>query len=247
MAYLILTLFYVLCSSQDLTGYDVYQPISAVSPINDTVAYDTSSESSYVTVTAVDSYTFVNAVFQNLANFGLDLEAFLDVYASAFVYAVNDTATAAASDVLTDFSVQSEPQQKTHVKVHTAANTQLRPQRQQTHRSPRLVSWSPLLSSLSTSSTDDDASNVLAPTDVFQWYSALIDCYTAAFDDVVVSGDGATAFLELITQCYANNGGYAYIYAGPQSVYNVRAHGVVFVVRKQKFDLLIAGDAIEWD
>jgi hypothetical protein len=44
-----------------------------------------------VVVEPINSYTFVNTVFKNLASFGLELESYLNVYSTAFTYAANST------------------------------------------------------------------------------------------------------------------------------------------------------------
>lgn len=88
----------------NVNGFTVYQPISVVSPRPDqlfpnssTFQGDTDFGIGDVIVTASDSYSFLNTLLINLADFGCELQTFLQVYATAFSYISNGTATEVVS------------------------------------------------------------------------------------------------------------------------------------------------------
>jgi hypothetical protein len=143
--------------------FQYYQPVTALyinaSLVNTSLGDVTNSninEIGSITLAPVNSFSFVDALIYQLGTFGIDLGAFLSIYATSFNY-------------------------------FTLPDTVL-----------QVV-----------------ASNNV---DVLQWYSALSQCYSTMFNNIVQPGDGAQVFLQEIKNCY---GSYAYVFASPSTVYNI--------------------------
>jgi hypothetical protein len=184
------------------------------------------AEADYVLIEPVNSYTFVDNVFQNLADFGLELESFLEVYATTFAYPANVTAIetellSSNEHITTNAFVNA--QKDGNKRLRRSSKERAHPPNTHVHlnkpQSSSAVSASVITTAdlpiISWGSTDS-----LANEQVFAWFTALNECYTSAFNNSVVNNLGATGFLELVAaDCY--NDGYAYVYASPYSVYNV--------------------------